>query len=155
MDRVGKVEVIKMLEGVIVDFGSVIVVCYIGFIVVEMIKFCGMLCEQGVIVKVVKNCFFKKVLDGKGGDVVSELFVDQIVIVYVEDFVVFVKVVFEFVKDNEKFVIVGGFMGDEVFDVGGVEVFFKMLFCEEFIVIVVVCFMGQVSQIVQCVIVLG
>ena len=52
MDRAGKAEAIKTLEGVIADSGSVIVARYTGLTVAEMTKFRGMLREQGVDVMV-------------------------------------------------------------------------------------------------------
>ena len=63
MDRAGKAEAIKSLEGVIADSGSVIVARYTGLSVAEMTEFRGKLREQGAIAKVVKNRLFKKALD--------------------------------------------------------------------------------------------
>lgn len=46
----------------------------------------------------------------------------MIVFFYFEDFVVVVKVMDKYVKDNEKFVIFGGVMGEIVLDLVGVKV---------------------------------
>ena len=48
MDRAGKAEAIKSLEGVIADSGSVIVARYTGLSVAEMTEFRSKLREQGV-----------------------------------------------------------------------------------------------------------
>ena len=85
MDRAGKAEAIKSLEGVIADSGSVIVARYTGLSVAEMTEFRGKLREQGASAKVVKNRLFKKALDGKGGDAASSMFVDQTVIAFADD----------------------------------------------------------------------
>ncbi len=149
MDRAGKAEAIKTLEGVIADSGSVIVARYTGLTVAEMTEFRGMLREQGATAKVVKNRLFKKALDGKGGEAASELFADQTVIAYAEDPVASAKAASEFAKENEKLVIVGGLMGDEVLDSAGVEALSKMPSREELIATVVARLMGQASQIAQ------
>ena len=85
MDRAGKAEAIKSLEGVIADSGSVIVARYTGLSVAEMTEFRGKLREQGASAKVVKNRLFKKALDGKGGDAASSMFVDQTVIAFADE----------------------------------------------------------------------
>ena len=149
MDRAGKAEAIKTLESVIADSGSVIVARYTGLSVAEMTEFRGKLREQGATAKVVKNRLFKKALDGKGGEAASELFADQTVIAYAEDPVASAKAASAFAKDNEKFVIVGGLMGDEVLDSAGVEALSKMPSREELIATVVARLLGQASQIAQ------
>ena len=121
MDRAGKAEAIKTLEGVIADSGSVIVARYTGLTVAEMTEFRGMLREQGATAKVVKNRLFKKALDGKGGEAASELFADQTVIAYAEDPVASAKAASEFAKENEKLVLLGGAMGSTILDQAGVN----------------------------------
>ena len=121
MDRAGKAEAIKTLEGVIADSGSVIVARYTGLTVAEMTQFRGMLREQGATAKVVKNRLFKKALDGKGGDAANALFADQTVIAYAEDPVASAKAASEFAKENEKLVLLGGAMGSTILDQAGVN----------------------------------
>lgn len=130
------------MNGIFDVSGFVVMVYYLGMIVVEMMELCVKFCELGGMFKVVCNCFVKIVFKGKLGEGVVDLFMGLVVIVYLEDFVVVLKVVVDYVKDNDKFVILGGFMEEEVFDVKGIEVFFKLLFCEEFIGIIVVCLFG-------------
>ena len=97
----------------------------------------------------VKNRLFKKALNGKGGDVADAMFVDQTVIAYAEDPVAAAKGASEYAKENDKLVIIGGLMGDEVLDQAGVEALSKMPSREELIATVVVRLMGQASQIAQ------
>lgn len=96
-------------------------------------------CEFEVVVCVVKNRFVKIVFEGKFCESMGEYLMGMIVLIYFEDFVVVVKVVEDFVKENLKFEIFGGVMGENVLDCVGVEVVFKMFFCEEFIVFIVGC----------------
>jgi len=102
MDRTGKAEAIKSLEGVIADSGSVIVARYTGLTVAEMTEFRGKLREQGATAKV---------------------------------------------KDNEKLVIIGGMMGEEVLDAAGVSALSKMPSREEQIATIVARLLGQASQL--------
>ncbi|MEL7231136.1 MAG: 50S ribosomal protein L10 [Pseudomonadota bacterium] len=149
MDRAGKAEAIKTLEGVIADSGSVIVARYTGLSVAEMTEFRGKLREQGAVAKVVKNRLFKKALNGKGGDAADAMFVDQTLIAYAEDPVAAAKGASEFAKDNDKLVIIGGLMGDEILDTAGVEALSKMPSREEQIATIVARLLGQASQIGQ------
>lgn len=149
MDRAGKAEAIKSLEGVIADSGSVIVARYTGLSVAEMTEFRGKLREQGATAKVVKNRLFKKALDGKGGDAVDAMFVDQTVIAFAEDPTAAAKGTSEFAKDNDKLVIIGGLMGDDILDNAAVEALAKMPSREEQIATIVARLMGQASQIGQ------
>ena len=149
MDRAGKAAAIKTHEGVIADSGSVIVARYTGLSVAEMTEFRGKLREQGAIAKVVKNRLFKKALDGKGGEQADAMFVDQTLIAYAEDPVAAAKGASEFAKDNEKLVIIGGLMGDEILDQAGVEALSKMPSREEQIATIVARLLGQASQIGQ------
>ena len=149
MDRAGKADAIKTLEGVIADSGSVIVARYTGLSVAEMTEFRSKLREQGASAKVVKNRLFKKALDGKGGDAANAMFVDQTVIAFAEDPVAAAKGASEFAKDNEKLVIVGGLMGDEILDSSGVVALSKLPSREEQIATVVARLLGQASQLGQ------
>ncbi len=149
MDRAGKAEAIKSLEGVIADSGSVIVARYTGLTVAEMTEFRGKLREQGATAKVVKNRLFKKALDGKGGDAAEAMFTEQTVIAFAEDPVAAAKGASEFAKDNDKLVIIGGLMGDDILDNAAVEALAKMPSREEQIATIVARLMGQASQIGQ------
>ena len=77
------------------------------------------------------------------------MFVDQTLIAYAEDPVAAAKGASEFAKDNEKLVIIGGLMGDEILDQAGVEALSKMPSREEQIATIVARLLGQASQIGQ------
>lgn len=126
MDRAGKAEAIKTLEGVFADSGSVIVARYTGLSVAEMTQFRSKLREQGALAKVVKNRLVKKALGGKGGDDAANMFVDQTIIAYSSDPVAAAKGAAEFAKSNDKLVIIGGLMDEKVLDAAGVTALSKL-----------------------------
>ncbi|MEM9939621.1 MAG: 50S ribosomal protein L10 [Pseudomonadota bacterium] len=126
MDRAGKAEAIDTLKGVFADSGSVVVARYTGLTVAEMTQFRGKLREQGALAKVVKNRLVKKALDGKGGDDAANMFVDQTVIAYSSDPVAAAKGAADYAKENDKLVIIGGIMDEQVLDKSGVEALAKL-----------------------------
>lgn len=100
--------------------------------------------------KVIKNCLVKFVLEGIEMEGVSLFLKGLVVIVYVKDLVGVLKVVVDYVKDNDNFVVFGGFFGVLVFDLDGIMVFFKMLFFDElcgFFVGVLNVFVGKFVRI--------
>lgn len=80
----------------------------------------------GVAVKVVKNTLARRALEGSKFEGLSEMFTGPTMVASSEDAVAAAKVVFNFAKDNEKLVIVGGAMGATVLDKAGVEQLAKM-----------------------------
>ncbi len=126
MDKAGKAESLKVLAGIFEDSGSVVIARYTGLTVAEMTKLRGMLREQGAEAKVVKNRLAKIALDGKGGDDVSAMFVDQTVITYASDPVAAAKGTADFAKDNENLVIIGALMDGKILDKSGVEALAKL-----------------------------
>ena len=121
MDKAGKAESLKMLKGVFEESGVIVVARYTGLTVAEMTKLRGDLREQGAALKVVKNRLAKIALDGKGGDAALELFQDQTAIAYSPDPVAAAKAAADFAKDNEKLVLIGAIMDEEVLDANAVQ----------------------------------
>ena len=76
---------------------------------------------QGANLKVIKNRLAKNALDGKGGDAAGAMFVGPVAVAFSPDPVAASKVVAEFAKGNEKLVLVGALMGDQVLDQNGVK----------------------------------
>jgi len=65
---------------------------------------------------VVKNTLVKKALDGAVGEAGDALFAGPVAIAFAPDAVSAAKVATAYAKDNEKFTVVGGLMGDQVLD---------------------------------------
>ena len=107
MDKAGKAESLKMLQGVFEESGVIVVARYTGLTVAEMTKLRGALRQEGAALKVVKNRLAKIALDGKGGDAAQDLFTNQTVIAYSPDPVAAAKASADFAKENDKLILIG------------------------------------------------
>jgi large subunit ribosomal protein L10 len=121
MDRAQKQEAIETLKGVFADSGTVVVTHYLGLTVAEMTDLRGKLREQGAQLKVVKNTLAQKALDGSVGEAGDALFKGPVAIAFAPDPVSAAKVATQYAKDNDKFTVVGGLMGQQVLDQKGVS----------------------------------
>jgi len=116
MDRAQKAESIEALKGVFASSGAVVVTHYLGLTVAEMTDLRGRLRKEGAQIKVVKNRLAQKALDGSAGDAGAALFKGPVAIAFGPDPVSAAKVVTQYAKDNEKFSVIGGLMGQQVLD---------------------------------------
>ena len=116
MDRAQKAESIETLKGVFADAGAVVVTHNLGLTVAEMTDLRGRLRKEGAALKVVKNTLAQKALDGSIGEAGDALFTGPVAIAYAPDPVSAAKIAVEYAKGNDKFAIIGGFMGQEVLD---------------------------------------
>ncbi|MBS0332604.1 MAG: 50S ribosomal protein L10, partial [Proteobacteria bacterium] len=81
----------------------------------------GKLREQGAQLKVVKNTLVQKALDGSVGEAGDALFKGPVAIAYAPDPVSAAKVATQYAKDNDKFTVIGGLMGQQVLDAKGIS----------------------------------
>jgi len=116
MDRAQKQEAIETLKGVFSDSGAVVVTHYMGLTVAEMTDLRGRLRKEGASLQVVKNTLAIKALDGSVGDEGDTLFKGPVAIAFGKDPVSAAKVATQYAKDNEKFTVIGGLMGEVVMD---------------------------------------
>ena len=121
MDRAQKAESIETLKGVFEGAGAVVVTHYLGLTVAEMTDLRGRLRKEGATLKVVKNTLVQKALDGSVGEAGDALFVGPVAIAYAPDPVSAAKVSTQYAKENEKFTVVGGLMGQTVLDQAGIK----------------------------------
>ncbi len=121
MDKAGKAEALEAYKGVFASSGVIVVTQYSGLTVRELTDLRGKLKDQGANLKVIKNRLAKIALDGKGGEAAGAMFVGPVAIAYSADPVAATKVVAEFAKGNDKLVLIGALMGDEVLDQNGVK----------------------------------
>ncbi len=126
MDRAQKAESIEQLKGVFAESGAVVVTHYLGLTVAEMTDLRGRLRKEGAKLKVVKNTLAQKAMDGSAGAAGDRLFTGPVAIAYAKDPVSAAKVVTEYAKANEKFVVVGAVMGQSVLDAKGVDSLSKL-----------------------------
>ena len=116
MDRAQKQESIEALKGVFAESGAVVVTHYLGLTVAEMTDLRGKLREQGAQLQVVKNTLAQKALQGTAGEAGDALFKGPVAIAFAPDPVSAAKVATQYAKDNDKFTVVGGLMGQQVLD---------------------------------------
>ncbi len=121
MNRAEKAESIETLKGVFADAGAVVVTHYMGLTVAEMTDLRLRLRKEGAAIKVVKNTLAQKALAGSLGEKGDALFTGPVAIAYAPDPVSAAKVAAQFAKENDKFTLVGGFMGAEVLDQNAVK----------------------------------
>ncbi|MET4683035.1 large subunit ribosomal protein L10 [Brevundimonas faecalis] len=126
MDRAQKAESIESLKSVFADAGAVVVTHNLGLTVAEMEDLRGRLRKEGGAFKVVKNRLALKALGVEEGSAYHDLFKGPVGIAYASDPVTAAKVAAEFAKGNDKFKLIGGFMGDKVLDAAGVDALSKL-----------------------------
>jgi large subunit ribosomal protein L10 len=150
MDRTQKEASVEELKGIFSDSGSVVMAHYSGMTVAEMTELRTKLRELGGTFKVVRNRLAKIALKDNPAEQAADLFSGPVAIAYSEDFVAAPKALVEYAKDNDKFVILGGFMEEEVFmDAQGIDTLSKMPSREELIATIAARLTGQASQVAQ------
>ena len=121
MDRAQKAESIEALKGVFACSGAVVVTHYLGLTVAEMTDLRTRLRKEGAQLKVVKNTLVQKALNGSVGEAGDALFKGPVAIAYAPDPVSAAKVSTQYAKDNDKFTVIGGVMGEVVLDQKGIS----------------------------------
>lgn len=121
MERAQKAEAVEVLKGIFADSGAVVVSHYTGLTVAEMTSLRVKLREAGGQLKVVKNRLAKIALQGNAAESVGGLFTGPVAIAFSTDPVAAPKAAVDFAKENDKFVVLGGMMGETVLDEGGVK----------------------------------
>lgn len=121
MDKAGKAVALEAYKQVFADAGVIVVTQYSGLTVRELTDLRGKLKAEGANLKVIKNRLAKIALEGKGGDAAGAMFVGPVAIAFSPDPVAASKVVADFAKTNEKLVLIGALMGDQVLDQAAVK----------------------------------
>ncbi len=147
MDRAQKEKVVDELGQIFESSGVVVVAHYAGLTVAEMQVLRARMREAGGAVRVAKNRLAKIALEGKPCESIGSLLTGMTVLAYSEDPVVAAKVSEEFAKDNKKFVILGGAMGEAALDADGVKAVASMPSREELIAQIVSCIGAPASNI--------
>ena len=146
MDRTQKAEMVEWIGGVF-DANTVVVEANGGLSVSEFEKPRGELRKSGANMKIVKNRLAKIAISGKPSEKLSDLFQGPTAIAFSEDPVAAAKAVKEFAKGNEKLTILGGSMGEEIFDVKGVEALASMPSREELLASIVLTITSPGAQL--------
>ena len=149
MDRTQKEEAVKNLEEIFAGAGSVVMAEYSGMTVAEMEDLRAKLREQGATIRVVKNRLAKIALKGQPFEAAGDMLTGPVAIAWAEDMISAPKVAVEFAKENDAFSVIGGFMGEEVFDISGIETLSKLPSREELIGMAAARLIGQASEVAQ------
>ena len=147
MDRAQKEKLVDELGQIFESSGVVVVSHYAGLTVAEMQDLRARMREAGGSVRVAKNRLAKIALEGKPCASIADLLSGMTVLSYSEDPVAAAKVAEAYAKDNEKFVILGGAMGETALDRAGVKAVSEMPSREELIASIVGCIGAPAANI--------
>ena len=147
VDRAQKVKVVDELGQIFESSGVVVVARYAGLTVAEMQALRARAREADCGVRVAKNRLAKIALEGKPCASVADFITGMTVLTYSEDPVAAAKVAEEFAKENSKFDILGGAMGDNGLDRAGVKAVSSMPSREELIASIAGCIGAPASNI--------
>ncbi|MBF9051714.1 50S ribosomal protein L10 [Roseobacter sp. HKCCD9010] len=147
MDRAQKEKVVEELGQIFESSGVVVVSHYEGLTVAEMQDLRAQMRDAGGSVRVAKNRLAKIALEGTPAAGIADLMTGMTVLSYSEDPVAAAKAADAYAKENDKFVILGGAMGENVLDQAGVKAVAKMPSREELIASIVGCIGAPASNI--------
>ncbi|WP_102106757.1 50S ribosomal protein L10 [Oceaniglobus roseus] len=147
MDRAQKEKGVEELGQIFESSGVVVVAHYAGMTVAEMQDLRARMREAGGSVRVAKNKLAKIALEGKPVSSIGNLLTGMTVLSFSEDPVAAAKVAQEFSKGNQKFLILGGAMGDTALDPEGVKAVAAMPSREELIASIVGCIGAPAANI--------
>ena len=112
MDRAQKEQVVEELGQIFESSGVVVVARYEGMTVAEMQALRAQMRDAGGAVRVAKNRLAKIALEGKPAASIADYLTGMTVLAFSDDPVAAAKVADAYAKTNDKFVILGGAMGD-------------------------------------------
>ena len=147
MERAAKAEQVTELKEVFKTAKTVVVAHYAGLTVAKMQILRKQARQAGTTVKVAKNRLAKIALEGTDVASIGPLLKGPTVIAYSNDPVGASKVASDFAKAHEKFVILGGAMGDLVLDPAGVKAVSALPSREELIASIVACLGAPASAL--------
>ena len=147
MDRAQKENVVEELGQIFESSGVVVVAHYAGITVAQMQDLRARMREAGGSVRVAKNRLAKIALEGKANASLGDLLSGMTVLAYSEDPVAAAKVAEGYAKDNKKFEILGGAMGETALDRAGVKAVSDMPSREELIASIAGCIGAPASNI--------
>ncbi len=121
MDRAQKAEVIGTLNTEFGKAGVVVVARYQGMTVADMSKLRSQMRAVGASFKISKNRLAKRAAEGTMAKPIEDLLKGPTGIAMSVDPIAAPKAAYEYAKTNDKFVILGGVVGDQFLDAKGVE----------------------------------
>ena len=147
MDRAQKEQLVEELGQIFESSGVVVVAHYEGMTVAQMQDLRSRMREAGGAVRVAKNKLAKIALEGKPCASIADYLTGMTVLTYSEDPTDAARIADKYAKDNEKFVILGGAMGESALDPAGVKAVASMPSREELIASIAACLGAPASNI--------
>jgi large subunit ribosomal protein L10 len=147
VDRAQKEKVVEELGQIFESSGVVVVAHYAGLTVADMQSLRARASAAGGSVRVAKNKLAKIALEGKPCASIGTYLTGMTVLTYSEDPVAAAKVAEDFAKENSKFEILGGAMGENALDRAGITAVSKMPSREELIASIVGCIAAPAANI--------
>ena len=126
MDRAHKEKAVADLQKLFEENELVVVTHYSGLTVAEISELRAKMRETGASFKVTKNTLAKRALGGTQFEGLNDLFSGPTGMAVSQDPVAAAKVAHEFAKENDKLVILGGSLGDQILDVNAVQELAKL-----------------------------
>ncbi len=126
MDRTQKAEAVESLHAAFKETSFVIVAHYAGLTVAEVTTLRRNMLKAGAQFRVAKNRLAKIALKGTQYENLEGLFKGPTGIAFSADPVAAAKVASDFAKDNEKFVLVGGGLGNQALNAKAIETLAKL-----------------------------
>ena len=121
MDRTEKENLVASLKGLFEDTNLMVVTHQSGLTVAESSELRNQMREAGASFKVTKNRLARLALEGTKFAELAPMFKGPTAIATSNDPVAAAKVAVKFAKDNDKLVIVGGALDEQMLDIDGVK----------------------------------
>jgi len=147
VDRAQKEKVVEELGQIFESSGVVVVAHYEGMTVAQMQDLRAQMRVVGGSVRVAKNKLARIALEGKPAEKLGDLLKGMTVFAFSEDPVAAAKVTDAYAKKNDKFVILGGAMGNAILDLDGVKAAAQLPSREELIASIVACIGAPASSL--------
>jgi large subunit ribosomal protein L10 len=126
VDRVKKAEFVDLLQKTFGETESIVVTLNQGLNATQTSELRVRMRKEGVNFKVSKNRLVIRALKGTRFEGISPLLKGPVGLATSKDPVAAAKIAATFAKDNEKFVILGGALGEKILDKAGVEALSKL-----------------------------
>lgn len=121
MDRTEKEDLVATLHQTFDESAMVVVTHYSGLTVSEMGDLRDRMRETGAKFRVTKNRLTRLALKDTKFEALSDMFTGPTAIAYSDDPVAAAKASVEFAKENDKLIVLGGALGEEMLDPSGVK----------------------------------
>lgn len=126
VNRTGKEQVVEALRQTLSQAEVVVVAHNRGLTVADAGDLRRKMRDVGAGLKVTKNTLAQRALEGTRYTGLAKLFKGPTAIAYSRDPVAAAKVAVDYAKRNDKFVVIGGGLGESVLDAAGVDTLSKL-----------------------------